>query len=422
MNRKSNKNIINKTHNYDSRNLLNFLGDSIRVKSTITSPPYFDMKDYESENQIGFGQSYQDYLKDLKNVFQDIYKVTEDDGTLWIVIDTFKREGQVVTLPFDLSDKLKESGWFLQDIIIWKKDKTVPWSNNGFVQRKFEYILFFSKSERFKYNKDKVRNFDTDQLKKWWVKYPERYNPKGKALDEIWEFPIPVQGSWGNQYIRHFCPLPKEMIATMIEISTDKSDIILDPFAGSGSVLFQSSVMSRDFIGFELNRDYIKMFNNYYAKSFNKAKKEYDLLQNTTNQEDFRERILKLRALKYARILITEIDKLNSLEHIKIFVKIKEESNIKNKHIKVEYTIVGSIQTELIHIEVLNNLSRKSPLSKFGIEPYFEFLKNKKFNNKQHYGYTKSNSYSYQKNIELDSLKIRVISDICVDLNENDYL
>jgi len=415
------KEIINKIHNQDSRSLLNLLEDSVRVKTTITSPPYFDMKDYGSENQIGFGQNYVEYLEDLKKIFEDIYKITEEDGTLWIIIDTFKRENQVVTLPFDLSNKLKECGWLLQDIIIWKKDKTVPWSNNGFVQRKFEYILFFSKSEKFKYNKDKVRVYDTDQLKKWWVKYPERYNPKGKALDEIWEFSIPVQGSWCDQYIRHFCLLPKEMVATMIEISTDKNDVVLDPFAGSGSVIFQSSVMHRNFIGFELNTDYIEMFNNYHSKTFSKSRKEYDLTEKLSNQEEFKNRILELRALKYARLLVTEIDKLD-FEYFKIYVQIKGESNFKNKLIKVDYTIIGNINDEQKLKEKLHELTLKTPLSKFGIEPFFKFSQNKKFNDKRDYGYTKSNSYSYQNNVDLDSLKIRVISNICVDLNENDYL
>lgn len=422
MKKKQKEDTLNKIYNDDSRNILNVVDNSIRIKSTITSPPYFDMKDYGSENQVGFGQTYMDYLEDLKQIFENIYQITDNDGSLWIIIDTFKRENQVVTLPFDLSNKLKESGWLLQDIIIWKKDKTVPWSNNGFVQRKFEYILFFSKSEKFKYNKDRVRNFDTDQLKKWWVKYPERYNPKGKALDEIWEFSIPVQGSWGNQYIRHFCPLPKEMVATMIEISTDKNDVILDPFAGSGSVLFQSSVMYRNYVGFELNSSYIEMFNNYNTKTFKKARKEYDLLQHITNQEDFKNRILGLRALKYARVLITEIDKLKEFESFKIFTKIKEESQIKNKLIVVEYTIIGNIERNSDLMDILNTLSNKPPLSKYGIEPLFIFSENMKLNKIKHFGYTKSNTYSFQKNVNLNSSVVRVISDICVDLNENDYL
>ena len=184
------KDKLNTIYNIDSRRISEVLSDNIRIQTTISSPPYFDMKDYGEDDQIGYGQSYEDYLQDIKNVFKQVFHYTKDDGTLWIIIDTFKRNNSIVMLPFDLASRLQESGWLLQDIIIWKKDKTVPWSNNGFTQRKFEYVLFFSKSPMFKSNKDKVRVFDTRHLKKWWVKYPERYNPRGKALDEIWEYQI----------------------------------------------------------------------------------------------------------------------------------------------------------------------------------------------------------------------------------------
>ena len=254
---------MNKVYNGDSRRLSEILPDGVQVQTTITSPPYFDMKDYGVEGQVGFGQKYEEYLDDLKDIFAQIHTITKDNGTLWIVIDTFKRDQAVVTLPFDLVQKLKDVGWKLQEIIIWKKDKTVPWSSKGFMQRKFEYVLFFSKGDNYKTNKDQVRIYDTQQLKKWWVKYPERYNPKGKALDEIWEFPIPVQGSWGTEYIRHFCPLPKEMVATMISISTDEDDVVFDPFAGSGTVMSQSAYMKRLYLGIELNPKYIEMFETY---------------------------------------------------------------------------------------------------------------------------------------------------------------
>lgn len=114
---------VNTIYNEDAREILKVIPKGIKVKTTITSPPYYDMKDYGSDNQIGYGQSYDEYLNDLQSIFRDIYKITEDDGSLWIVIDTFKRNNQVVTLPFDLSGKLKEVGWLLQDIIIWKKIK-----------------------------------------------------------------------------------------------------------------------------------------------------------------------------------------------------------------------------------------------------------------------------------------------------------
>ena len=326
----------------------------------------------------------------------------------------------VVSLPFDLANKLKDIGWFLQDIIIWKKDKTVPWSTNGFMQRKFEYILFFSKSPKYKSNKDKVRIYDTSQLKKWWVKYPERYNPKGKALDEIWEFPIPVQGSWGDEYIRHFCPLPKELVATMIQISTDENDIILDPFAGSGTVLTQSAYMKRNYIGFELNNEYIKMFENYIKRTIKKYRKEYELLEQQNNQSNFETQILNLRALKFARLLINKIEEETARDDFKIFVTIKNKSSKRNKSIVAEYQIIGDAESNNI-LKLINEIIVKPPLSKFGIEAIFKCVKENKVKSKNIFGYSKTNSYSYIKDIDISSPKVKVISDICVDLNEKDY-
>lgn len=418
---KTQEKVLNVIYNKDARSILNTISSEVKVATTITSPPYYDMKDYDSDNQVGYGQSYNEYLNDLKSIFDGVFQITKEDGTLWIIIDTFKRNNQVVALPFDLSSKLKEIGWLLQDIIIWKKDKTVPWSTNGFMQRKFEYILFFSKSANYKSNKDSVRVYDTSQLKKWWIKYPERYNPKGKALDEIWEFPIPTQGSWGDEYIRHFCPLPQSMVATMIQISSDENDIVLDPFAGSGTVLSQSSYMKRNYLGFELNKSYITMFENYLKKTFNNSRKEYELICQNTNQDIFEKRIVDLRSLKYARVLINTIEKESTYKDFKIFVNPKGSSNSRNKLILVEYQIIGIVD-EIIILELIKESVEKPPLSKFGIEPIFRFLETKQFNEEIHWGYTKTNTYSYFKNPDFNSNKIRVVSEICVDLNENDYL
>lgn len=106
---------MNKVYNGDSRCLLEILPEGVQVQTTITSPPYFDMKDYGVEGQVGFGQKYEEYLEDLKEIFAQIYTVTKDDGTLWIVIDTFKRDHAVVTLPFDLVQKLNSVGWKLRE-------------------------------------------------------------------------------------------------------------------------------------------------------------------------------------------------------------------------------------------------------------------------------------------------------------------
>ena len=411
--------MLNKVHNIDSRRISEIVHNDVKIQTTITSPPYFDMKDYGSSNQVGYGQKYDDYLRDLQDIFKQVLDITNDNGTLWVIIDTFKRNNQVVSLPFDLSNKLKEVGWYLQEIIIWKKDKTVPWSTNGFIQRKFEYILFFSKSSLYKTNKDKARIYDTQSLKKWWVKYPERYNPKGKALDEIWEFPIPTQGSWGDKYIRHFCPLPKEMVATMINISTDENDIILDPFAGSGTVLSQSAYMNRNYIGFELNQSYIDMFNLYLSDTLNKGTLEYTKLLKNQDQECFENQILNLRVLKFGRMLLNSIEKEFKLNDLKVFAE-RIGRNERTNKIIVKYIIIGEIEKKQMILFIHNAIST-APLSKFGIESNYEFAKNMSFLDEMHFGYSKTNSYSYIKNVNFNSTNVKVISEIKVDLNEKDY-
>lgn len=415
------KDLLDKVINEDARNILEILPNDLTITTTITSPPYFDMKDYDSENQIGYGQSYENYLDDIQKVFSGVYNRTCEAGTLWVIIDTFKRNNQVVTLPFDLSDKLKQIGWLLQDIIIWKKDKTVPWSTKGFMQRKFEYILFFSKTPNYKSNKDSVRVYDTNHLKRWWVKYPERYNPRGKALDEIWEFPIPTQGSWGNKYIKHFCPLPESMVATMIQISSDEGDIVFDPFAGTGTVLSQSAYMKRRYIGLELNPSYVKMFVTYLVKTIKDKSLEYDLYKQNNNQFKFEKNILNLRALKYARVLISKIEKESNISDFKILVTKRGDSNIENKLIKVEYNFIGKIDQKIVE-NILSEITVKPPLSKFGIDPVFKFSNPLELEANKFFGYTKTNTHSYEKNKEIDTKHIRVISEICIDLNENDFL
>ena len=155
---------IFKVHNVDARKIIDIIKEPI-VDVTITSPPYFDLKDYGYKEQIGYGQKYIEYLNDLRVVFDQVYKITKDTGTLWVIIDTFRRDEEVIPLPFDFSNKIKEVGWKLQEVIIWGKDRTVPWTHKGQVRNLFEYILMFSKTRNYKFQIDEVRDFQS--LKKW---------------------------------------------------------------------------------------------------------------------------------------------------------------------------------------------------------------------------------------------------------------
>lgn len=430
------KNGIYGCHLFDARRIKEEIKEKI-VDVTITSPPYYDMKDYGYKDQIGYGQKYEEYLEDLKQVFQNVYDITKDKGSLWVIIDTFKRNNIVVPLPFDFSNTIKEVGWKLQDIVIWNKNKTVPWSKKGQTKNKFEYILLFSKSNDFKYYADKGREYNTKFLKKWWVRYPERYNPKGKATEGIWDYDIPTQGSWGNGYIRHFCPLPTDMIGKMIQLTSEEKDVILDPFAGTGSVLVQAAYMKRKYIGFELNEKYISMFHNYLEKSLVKGSKDYDISKDgKLDQDNFAKTILNLRALKFAKVLRNKINKelVDVIELI--YVEISEKNPIeKQKLIVVNYDIVinnknilyqdNEIETSLK--TEINDLITKPPLSKFGIETHIKY----KFIDDFLIFCADMDLFLYSNNITHKYIsyfnskqrlsKFAIISPIKIDVNEEDF-
>lgn len=369
------------------------------VDVTITSPPYWNLKNYGSEGQIGYGQSYSEYLEDLRKVFSDVHKITKDTGSLWIVLDTFKKKkndrslngiknGELVLLPFDVAEKVKASGWKLQDIFIWEKDKTLPWSRKGQLRNIFEYILFFTKTDDFKFYVDRIRISDHTKLKEWWVKYPERYNPRGAVPADIWKYPIPVQGSWAQGFLRHFCPFPVALVERILRLTTNRGSTVLDPFAGSGVVLAVANCMRRRYVGFELRSEYIDMFHRNVLKE---VAKEMDAREKAWKrkrkmQSDLRQTIQKLRLTKYPRTLVKQLYlrglagksdfPINTLFAIKRKFN-PNELKAPNKWRFLREDVYLVFETDVQEkdlYESISKLSSRSPLSKFGIEPKFYLL------------------------------------------------
>lgn len=413
-------------HNLDARNLDEVIKEAI-VDVTITSPPYFDLKDYGHENQIGYGQKYDEYLDDLSVVFSKVFKVTKDSGSLWVVIDSFKKNGDLVPLPFDFAAKLKAVGWKLQDVIIWRKDKTVPWVNGGVTRGIFEYVLHFSKTNAYKYYKDRVRNYK--DLKKWWVKYPERYHPKGKSLDEVWEFPIPIQGSWGDGYIRHFCPLPESLVSRVLQLTTDVGDVVLDPFSGSGTVPAIAQFSNRKHVGFELNSDYIKMFRAYVES--NSASKQLEFaspIHKLRETEEFENLILNLRALKLARVIKKEL-KLVGLQIKSIFVDYLSsaiDTSSEAKFAKASYVLL--LETNELNVNIEEVVSNSKAICKFRLDVEVTHVSSREafkacLPTQELYIYSEQSTHKYKSISNKSSFDFSalILSPIKVSLNESDY-
>jgi len=336
----------------DARNLQSVLAEEFddsaeEVDAIITSPPYADMQDYgEEEEQIG-EQAYEDFLADLTEIFRQCYEVAADDATLWVITDTYKRHNRIVRLPFDIADevenlynqqecgdcsvhlhRLRESGrlqcpnceryydpldqsWRMEDHIIWDKKRTRPWRRKGQLRNTYEHISMFSKSDDFEYNIDDIRITDTDELSRWWVDYPERYNPKGKVPTNIWRYEIPKQGQWGPKLNFHPSPFPEALVERIVRLATDEGDTVLDPFAGVGTTLAVARKLGRNAIGFELNQEFIEFYTEHLRPGM--LQKQQTLVD-IDEKEELARAIWSLRIHKYALKLYRELLNLTEID------------------------------------------------------------------------------------------------------------
>lgn len=337
-------------HLEDARNLKSKLtelfGQSENiVDAIITSPPYADMQDYgDQDGQIG-EQPYEEFLDDLREIFKQCYDVANDESTLWIITDTFHRNNRLVRPPFDIANDLENledhkfcpdkncngrlqrdrgtgllycdvcserinplsESWQLKDHIIWNKQRTRPWRKKGQLRNVYEHISMFAKTNEFKYNADDVRIEDTDEFGRWWVDYPERYHPKGKLPDNIWEFAIPKQGEWGPKLNYHPSPFPDGLVERIVKLVTDPGDVILDPFAGVGSTLAVAKRLNRRPIGFELNEQFIDYYHEYVLPTVGRPPTEQQKLVQDNQRAPLSYLIWTLRIHKYAFQLQREL-------------------------------------------------------------------------------------------------------------------
>lgn len=393
--------IININDQIININTLNeyVIGDSTKISQyfhnvepfvdlIVTSPPYWDMKDYEgNELQIGFKQNYSSYLNDIKKIFEGVFQISKDSANLVLIIDTMKKDGRMIRLPDDVARVLEEIGWIHQDTLIWDKVKTLPWSRKGQMRNVFEYILIFSKTQNYKYKMEEIRV--VEDLKEWWRDYPERYNPNGKVPDNIWKFLIPTQGSWGTKKdfgedeFKHACPFPPELMARLIKLLTDENDVVFDPFSGTGVLYAVAEKMNRRYLGLDVNETYKRVFEIVTRNLVNEMWPDierYYIIQ-TKLKELMETSITKMRMLKYPQALLKSLKKLQQINFKLIiatceYLPIEEQS--KNIIGKVNYKLFHNIEVEDTSLENTNSnileLISKAPYTKYGLISNTEVL------------------------------------------------
>lgn len=139
--------------------------DAESVHTCVTSPPYFGLRDYGIKGQIGLEPTPQEYLERLVQVFREVRRVLRKDGTLWLVIgDSYCRKNcrslknkDLLGIPWALAMALRTDGWYLRQDIIWHKPNAMPEGVRDRCTRSHEYIFLLSKSERYYFDADAIR-------------------------------------------------------------------------------------------------------------------------------------------------------------------------------------------------------------------------------------------------------------------------
>lgn len=344
------------------------------LQSTITSPPYSTLVDYGSDGQIGYGQSHAAYLESCRDLFGELYRWTLDTGSMWVVADSLMEKAssrgsvsRLVPLPFELAAQAESEGWVLREVIIWRKDRTRPWSHRGKFRNGFEYVLFFVKSKDFVFNVDRLR--DTSGLKSWWVKYPERHNPWGMTPDNVWEIPIPIQGSWDRKAFRHACPFPDELVRRMVELSSDEGDVVFDPFAGTGAVVRGANQRGRLGFGLELNDEFVSRFKQL-------APSETVSREPSVSVSSMTQRLLELRMLKYpkdlAKQILREGIERSSIRFISMEVVEFNYDPHSSQYGEIDCSVVvadGLSEVERARVaKAISEVTSRAPLSKYGLK------------------------------------------------------
>jgi DNA modification methylase len=256
------------------------------VQTCVTSPPYWGLRDYGNNGQIGLEPTPEEYVANLVAVFSEVRRVLRADATLWLNLgDSFGPGKQLVGIPWRVAFALQADGWVLRSDIIWAKPNPMPESVTDRPTKAHEYLFLLTKSPRYFYDADAIREEHQTPvgangcfLDAWGREMDNRAggrsqverrldddgaghprgvgaiaNPAGRNKRSVWTVSTqPFPGA-------HFATFPPKLIEPCILAGSAPDDLVLDPFAGAGTTLLVAEQQGRDSIGVELNPEYAQL-------------------------------------------------------------------------------------------------------------------------------------------------------------------
>ena len=273
------------------------------IQTVVTSPPYWGLRDYGHDSQLGMENTPDEYVDGLVDVFREIRRVLKKDGTVWLNLGdsypTGKIEGlkpkDLAGIPWRVAFALQEDGWWLRSDIIWHKPNPMPESVTDRPTKSHEYIFLLTKSKDYYYDQDAIRDGYTEEMNQW--KGPklkadgiskdnknikgnmsergvtrtteglnlksaeEKQHPLGRNKRDVWTVNTKAYPQ------AHFAVYPERLILDCIKAGSKEGDIVLDPFSGSGTTGRVACKNNRFYIGIELNPDYAELSKRELART-----------------------------------------------------------------------------------------------------------------------------------------------------------
>jgi site-specific DNA-methyltransferase (cytosine-N4-specific) len=253
----------------DARQVLHEFPEG-HFRCVVTSPPYWGLRDYGIEGQIGAETDVEDYITDLVRLFREVRRTLADDGTLWLNIgDSYTSGGRtwrdadqknkgramdyrpptpsglkpkdLIGVPWKLAFALQADGWYLRTDMIWNKPNCQPESVKDRPTRSHEYVFLFSKSERYYYD--------------WQAIMEPAQDKKNRAKNRRTVLNINTEPYPGS----HFAVYPTALVRLCVAAGSKPGDRVLDPFLGSGTTGVVCNELGRDCVGIELKEDYAEL-------------------------------------------------------------------------------------------------------------------------------------------------------------------
>ena len=282
------------------------------VNCCVTSPPYFGLRDYGHEGQIGLEETPEAFIQKMVEVFRQVKRVLRDDGTLWLNLgDSYAGSGKgrnadgshqeggkqgtnkgtvlgslvktyaqdckskdLIGIPWMVAFALRADGWYLRQDIIWHKPNPMPESVQDRCTKAHEYIFLLSKSSKYYYDIESIK----EPVKQDWGtrnRSNGKYHNEGSGLqphsglEKSYEF-ANKRSVWSvntSSYEgAHFATFPTRLIEPCILAGCPKGGVVLDPFGGSGTTALVANENNRDAILCELNPEYFPLIKERLSK------------------------------------------------------------------------------------------------------------------------------------------------------------